>query len=217
MPTICAEFGIRTSATRGVSARGACDERDAVCCRVAKTRRCRPFARRRRASRANTNFANTSNARDDGENAKPSSTREKVSRETPTELYCTVCEKASLDVAFAAVGRAGPHVAPSRGAGRAARPRASRRAVGAFARRRVGNLARGSCRRRPRLAAPIEGGASSSRVSSSRRRTRRAFEREGADAETRRPCEPNTRAMDDAPRSAWSRPARAAPPSPAGP
>ena len=37
MPTICAEFGIRTSATRGVSARGACDERDAVCCRVAKT------------------------------------------------------------------------------------------------------------------------------------------------------------------------------------
>ena len=106
MPTICAEFGIRTSATRGVSARGACDERDAVCCRVAKTRRCRPFARRRRASRANTDFANTSNARDDGENAKPSSTREKVSRETPIELYCTVCEKASLDVAFAAVGRA---------------------------------------------------------------------------------------------------------------
>jgi len=87
MPTICAEFGIRTSATRGVSARGACDERDAVCCRVAKTRRCRPFARRRRASRANTNFANTSDARDDGENAKPSSTRS--SREKP-RLSCTV-------------------------------------------------------------------------------------------------------------------------------
>ena len=134
----------------------------------------------------------------------------------PTELYC-LRKGFSLEVAFAAVGRAGPHVAPSRGAGRAARPRASRRAVVAFARRRVGNLARGSSRRRPRLAAPIEGGASSSRVSSSRRRTRRAFEREGADAETRRPCEPSTRAMDDAPRSAWSRPARAAPPSPAGP
>jgi hypothetical protein len=178
-----------------------------VCCRVAKTRRCPPFARRRRASCANTNFANTSHARvRDGEN---------VSREI--RLSCTVCEKASLDVAFAAVGRAGPHVAPSRGAGRAARPRASRRAIGSVARRRVGNLARGSSRRRPRLAAPIEGGASSWRVSSSRRRTRRAFEREGGDAETRRPCEPNTRAMDDAPRSAWSRPARAAPPSPAGP
>ena len=213
MPTICAEFGIRTSATRGVSARGACDERDAACCRVAKTRRCRPFARRRRASRANKDFAREERAR--RRRKRETVVDALVSRET--RLSCTVCEKASLDVAFAAVGRAGPHVAPSRGAGRAARPRASRRAIGSVARRRVGNLARGSSRRRPRLAAPIEGGASSSRVSCSRRRTRRAFEREGGDAETRRPCEPNTRAMDDAPRSAWSRPARAAPPSPAGP
>ena len=166
MPMICAAFGIRASATRGVRARGERDERDAACFRVAKTRRRRPFARTTNDERrARRRISLKRNARvDGGENAKPSSTRSSREKKK-TRLSCTVCEKASLDVAFAAVGRAGPHVAPSRGAGRAARPRASRRAVVAFARRRVGNLARGSSRRRPRLAAPIEGGAESHRAS----------------------------------------------------
>ena len=211
MPTICAEF---VRARREASARAARVTKETRRVVVSRKRGGVDRSRVDDERHARIRISLKKNARDDGRK-RETVVDALVSRET--RLSCTVCEKASLDVAFAAVGRAGPHVAPSRGAGRAARPRASRRAVEAFARRRVGNLARGSSRRRPRLAAPIEGGASSSRVSSSRRRTRRAFEREGADAETRRPCEPNTRAMDDAPRSAWSRPARAAPPSPAGP
>ena len=219
---ICAAFGIRASATRGVRARGARDERDerdATSFRVAKTRRRRPFARTTNDERhARRRISLKRNARvDGGENAKPSSTRSSREKKK-TRLSCTVCEKA-----FPSMWRSPPSVArvltsrraAERGERRDREPRdvpSWRSRVVASGTSRAGRLDVVRASRHRSRAAPI-----SSRVSSSRRRTRRAFEREGADAETRRPCEPNTRAMDDAPRSAWSRPARAAPPSPAGP
>ena len=156
MPMICAAFGIRASATRGVRARGARDERDATSFRVAKTRRRRPFARTTNDERhARRRISLERNARvDGGENAKPSSTRSSREKKK-TRLSCTVCEKA-----FPSMWRSPPSVARVLTSRRAAERGERRdRDVRVFARRRVGNFARGSSRRRPRLAAPIEGGA----------------------------------------------------------
>ena len=159
---ICAAFGIRASATRGVRARGARDERDATSFRVAKTRRRRPFARTTNDERhARRRISLERNARvDGGENAKPSSTRSSREKKK-TRLSCTVCEKA-----FPSMWRSPPSVARVLTSRRAAERGERRdRDVRVFARRRVGNFARGSSRRRPRLAAPIEGGAESHRAS----------------------------------------------------
>ena len=127
---ICAAFGIRNSRER--------DERRQSARRARRKRRdefsCRENAAvstvrtndERRASCATKDFAQKERTRR-RRRKRETVVDALVSREkkNPTELYC-LRKGFSLEVAFAAVGRAGPHVAPSRGAGRAARPRCSR-------------------------------------------------------------------------------------------
>lgn len=182
---ICAAFGIRASATRGVRARGARDERDATSFRVAKTRRRRPFARTTNDERhARRRISLERNARvDGGENAKPSSTRSSREKKK-TRLSCTVCEKA-----FPSMWRSPPSVArvltsrraAERGERRDREPRdvpSWRSRVVASGTSRAGRLdvvraSRHRSRAAPRHRASLRVGVGRDALSSAREQTRR--------------------------------------------